>query len=176
MAVACDRLHRLDRIEDQLDGHPVPQGQLGINGLMLRICGFVCSAIPQKVRSLRHKPRKKKKYKNYFASSNRHPPRSRAYGRYNKILRILEISTPNSHEAKPDWRAALAGDWRGPLTNTGAPSRYWPYTRHGKGSGYSAGSTGEQVWRDTGRDPLSISSGRILGGIHWQAALAGYSA
>ena len=43
-------------------------------------------------------------------------------------------------------------------------------------AGYSAGSTGEQLWRDTGRDPLASSSGGILGGIHWRAALAGYSA
>ena len=57
-------------------------------------------------------------------------------------------------------------------------------------AGYSAGSTGEQLWRDTGRDtwrdplalwrdtgrdPLASSSGGILGGIHWRAALAGYS-
>ena len=49
-------------------------------------------------------------------------------------------------------------------------------------AGYSAGSTGEQLWRDTGRDPLAwrdplaTRSGGILGGIHWRAALAGYSA
>ena len=65
-------------------------------------------------------------------------------------------------------------------------------------AGYSAGSTGEQLWRDTGRDPLARCSGGILGGmgdllagtrldplassfggilggIHWRAALAGYS-
>ena len=68
---------------------------------------------------------------------------------------------------------------------------------------YSAGSTGQQLWRDTRRDPLASysgipagcsagstggldysilggihasSSGGILGGIHWRAALAGYSA
>ena len=35
-------------------------------------------------------------------------------------------------------------------------------------------ATGEQVWRDTRRDPLASCSGRILGGIHWRAALAGY--
>ena len=72
--------------------------------------------------------------------------------------------------------------------------------------GYSAGSTGEPLWRDTRRDPLASrsggtlascsggilggscsggifggihwasSSGGLLGGIHWQAALARYSA
>ena len=56
-------------------------------------------------------------------------------------------------------------------------------------AGYSAGSTGEPLWRDTRRDllasssggdtrrdPLASCSGGILGGIHWRAALAGYSA
>ena len=42
-------------------------------------------------------------------------------------------------------------------------------------AGYSAGFTGEPLWRDTRRDPLASRSGRILGGIHWRAALAGYS-
>ena len=41
-------------------------------------------------------------------------------------------------------------------------------------AGYSAGSTGEPLWRDTRRDPLASCSGGILGGIHWRAALAGY--
>ena len=41
--------------------------------------------------------------------------------------------------------------------------------------GYSAGSAGQQLWRDTARDPLASSSGGIFGGIHWRAALAGYS-
>ena len=39
---------------------------------------------------------------NYFASSNPHPPHSRAYDRYNKFLRILETSTPNSHRPLPN--------------------------------------------------------------------------
>ena len=39
----------------------------------------------------------------------------------------------------------------------------------------SAGST-EQLGRDTRRDPLASRSGKILGRIHWRAALAGYSA
>ena len=45
------------------------------------------------------------------------------------------------------------------------------------GSSYSG--TGELLWdtqRDTRRDPQAGCSGGILGGIHWQAALAGYSA
>ena len=57
---------------------------------------------------------------------------------------------------EPLWRDTWAIHWRAAL------------------AGYWAGST-DQLWRDTGRDPL-ISSGRILGGIHWRAALAGYSA
>ena len=67
------------------------------------------------------------------------------------------------------WRATLGGiHWRAALVE------------------YSAGSTGEPLWRDTrrarplwrdtGRDPLTRNSGRILGGIYWPAALAGYSA
>ena len=45
--------------------------------------------------------------------------------------------------------------------------------------GYSAGySVGGLLWWDTRRDPLASRSrsGGILGGIHWRAALAGYSA
>ena len=43
-------------------------------------------------------------------------------------------------------------------------------------AGYSAGSAGEPLWRDTRRDPLASRSGGILGGMHGRAALAGYSA
>ena len=43
----------------------------------------------------------------------------------------------------------------------------------GYSAGYWAGSTGG--W-DARRDPLASRSGGILGGIHWRAALAGYSA
>ena len=58
------------------------------------------------------------------------------------------------------WRAALAGYWRDQqLVGYSALAG-------------SAGSTGEQLWRD----PLASRSGGILGGIHWRAALAGYSA
>ena len=43
--------------------------------------------------------------------------------------------------------------------------------------GYSAGSTGEPLWRDTGRDPMASRSGGILGGIQdtWRDHLAGHS-
>ena len=43
--------------------------------------------------------------------------------------------------------------------------------------GYSAGSTGEPLWRDTGRDPMASRSGGILGGIQdtRRDHLAGYS-
>ena len=77
-----------------------------------------------------------------------------------------------------------------------APARYWPDTRQDPPArdtqrdtwrdplaSYSgilsrnlAGSTGEPLWRDTRRDPLASRSGGILSGIHWRAALAGYSA
>ena len=40
-------------------------------------------------------------------------------------------------------------------------------------AGYSAGSTGELLWRDTRQDPVASCSG-VLCGIHWRAALAGY--
>ena len=43
-------------------------------------------------------------------------------------------------------------------------------------AGYLAGSTGQLLWRDTGRDQLASCSGGIHGGIHWRAALAEYSA
>ena len=73
------------------------------------------------------------------------------------------------------WRASLAEYSAG---STGEP--LWQNTRRdplASGSaGYSAGSTGEPLWWDTRRDPLASSSGGILGGIHWRAALAGYSA
>ena len=109
--------------------------------------------------------------KTYFASSNPHPPHSRAYDRYNKLLRILETSTPNSH--RPIWtlsKTRLAGYWRDPLANTGEPLRL------DTGRILGAGSTGEPLWRDTRQDPLASRSGGILGGIYWRAALAGYSA
>ena len=84
-----------------------------------------------------------------------------------------------------------------------APARYWPHTQqkiHRQGrysAGYSARSTGGLLWWDTWRDPATLagysaactgatlkllpgysagSTGGILGGIHWQAALVGYSA
>ena len=80
---------------------------------------------------------------NYFASSNPHPPHSRAYDRYNKFLHTLETSTPNSH--RPFWT----------LSKTRLASC---------SSGILAGST-DKCWtkdRDTRRDPLA----GILGGIH----------
>ena len=55
-----------------------------------------------------------------------------------------------------------------------APARYWPDTLQDPPA--RVGSTGELRWdtqRDTRRDPLA---GGMLGGIHWRAALAGYSA
>ena len=62
------------------------------------------------------------------------------------------------------WRATLAGILGG---------IHWRATL-GYSAGYSAGSTGELLWRDTGRNPLASCSGGILSGIHWRAALAGY--
>ena len=206
-----------------------------------------------------HPPTNQPGETNYFASSNPHPPHSRAYDRYNKFLCILETSTPNSHrplpfpsatstclradlknsnigsvnksqapsKKKPDGglykrsclfttqsnttaspfpslrvhskhegtnmkckpncasggtlsKTRLASCSSGILAgSTGeywraAPARYWPDTLQDPPA--RVGSTGELRWdtqRDTWRDPLA---GGMLGGIHWRAALAGYSA
>ena len=72
-----------------------------------------------------------------FASSNPRPPHSRANGRYNKFLRILETPTPNSH--RPFWT--------------------WSETRLASSGGILAGSTGDR------QNPLAGCSGEILGGI-----------
>ena len=91
-------------------------------------------------------PQKKKKNEN-FASSNPHPPHSRACDRYNKFpphprdfdskfpSALLDIKT-----GELLWHA-LAGYWRDPLANTGEPFRL----NTGR-----TGSTGELLWRDTG--------------------------
>ena len=120
---------------------------------------------------------------NYFASRNPHPPHSRTYDRYNKFLRILRTSTPNSH--RPFWILARStGEcWRA------APARYWPDTRQDQPardtqrdirwdySGILSGILGgtrwwAALWWHTRRDPLA---GGILRGIHSRATL-GYSA
>ena len=152
--------------------------------------------------------------KHYFASSNPHPPHSRAYDHYNKFLRILETSTPNSH--RPFWTLSKTTSCSAGILAR-STSEYWPDTMHWRATlgysarcsarstelvGYSAGPPGELLWRysagsiglwwdiirwdtrratrdlwlDTRRDPLASRSGGILGGIHWRAALAGYSA
>ena len=126
------------------------------------------------------------KKQKYFASSNPHPSHSRAHDRYNKFLRILETSTPNSFWTLSKTRQAscsggiLAGStgeyWRA------APARYWPDTRQDPLASYSGifcGILGGLLWWDTRRDPLASYSGGIFGGIHWQDTLgysAGYSA
>ena len=106
-----------------------------------------------------------------------------------------------SRSGRIHWRAALAGYLAGSTADTlasysgilsGILGGIWRDTWRDLASrsggilggihwraalaGYSAGSTGEQLWKDTGRDPLASSSGGIVGGIHWRAALAGYSA
>ena len=67
------------------------------------------------------------------------------------------------------WRAALADTGRDPLASCSGG-----ILSASALAGYSAGSTGEPLWRDTQWDPLASRSGGILGGIHWRAALAGY--
>ena len=116
----------------------------------------------------------------YFASSNPHPPHSRAYGRYNKFLRILETSTPNSR--RPFWtlsktRLASCSGGAGRILGRIHRQGILSGTRDPL-AGCSDGSTGELLWRDTRRDPLASYSGilsGILGGTHWPAALVGYS-
>ena len=96
--------------------------------------------------------------KKHVASSNPHPPHSRAYdratlgysagysaGSTGGLLQLKKRQNPLASRSGTVlsgiyWRAALAG--------------------------YSAGSTGEQLWRDTG--PLASCSGGILSGIHWR--------
>ena len=91
------------------------------------------------------------------------------------------------YSAGSHWRAALAGSTGEPLWR----DTHWRAAL----AGHWAGSTGQLLWWDTRRDPLTSYSGGILGGmywratlgyslgylarstvIHWQAALAGYSA
>ena len=83
------------------------------------------------------------------------------------------------------WRDTGGIHWR-ILARRAAPARLAGYLAALGGidwqatwqaTGYSAGptgSTGQLLWRDTGRDPLARRSGGILGGIHWQAPLAGH--
>ena len=71
------------------------------------------------------------------------------------------------------WRAGLVGySRRHPLAGCSGEILGGVHWRAAL-AGYSAGSTGEPLWRDTWRDPLA-SSGAILGGR--RAGLAGYSA
>ena len=70
---------------------------------------------------------------NYFASSNPHPPHSRAFDRYNKFLCILETSTPNSHRPLPFpsatstcLRADLKNSNIGSVNKSQAPSKKKP--------------------------------------------------
>ena len=96
---------------------------------------------------------------------------------------------PGGTLSKTRLASCSGGHWRDLLANTGEPLRldtgrilgrihrqgilsgilggiYWRAAL----VGYSAGSTGKVLWRDTQRDPLAsysgILSGGILGGIH----------
>ena len=105
----------------------------------------------------------RKKQDNYFASSNPHPPHSRAYDRYNKFLRILDFDSkfPALLDIKQNqtgellWRNTGGIHWRKLASRL---DNYWPDTRQDPPA----------------RDPLTSRSGGILGRIHWRAALAGY--
>ena len=114
---------------------------------------------------------------NYFASSNPHPPHSRAYDCYNKFLRILQTSTPKFKSALLDMKQNQTGEllWR----DTG--EIHWRMLVSRSGSilaGYLAGST-RDTQRDTRRDAVASYSGILsgmLGRIHWCAALVEHSA
>ena len=139
---------------------------------------------------------KKHKRSNYFASSNPHSPHSRAYDREHGCVNssmvfewlgaydcptsfaLKALSTCLCVVCEPISRTQTSV----PLAKAKPPPRrnptgmirscsggilggiHWRATL----AGYSAGSTGEQLWQDTGRDPLQDSlsscSGRILGG------------
>ena len=102
---------------------------------------------------LAHVPKTRKKH---FASSNLHPPHPRAYDRYNKFLRILETSTPNSHPLLD-----IQQNQTGELLWQDTGRIHWRILASRSGSilaGYSAGPPA----RDT------IILGGIVGGIHWR--------
>ena len=88
---------------------------------------------------------------------------------------------PPARDTQRDtWRDSLAS-YSGILSRDSAGSTgellwrdTWRDPLASRLAGYSARSTGEPLWRDTRRDSLASSSGEILGGIHWRAALAEY--
>ena len=64
------------------------------------------------------------------------------------------------------WRATLGyqqDTWRDPLVGCSGGILGGIHWRAAL-AGYSAGSTGELLWRDTWRDPLASCSGGVLGG------------
>ena len=73
------------------------------------------------------------------------------------------------------WRATL-GYSAGCLAGSTGGVLRWDTRRDWRATlvGYPADSAGEP-WRNR-RDPLASRSGAILGGVHWRAALARYSA
>ena len=91
--------------------------------------------------------------KKNLASSNPHPPLT--------SLQPLQQIPPHPGDFEPKFPSAVLDIHE--QNQTG-----------GILAGYSAGSTGKGTQRDTRRDPLASSSGGILGGIHWRAALAGF--
>ena len=126
---------------------------------------------------------------------------SRILGGIHWQAALVGYSAGSTHELLPGYSAGstgellwdtqrdarpLAGGWdtrRDPLASysgilsgglVGQP--LWRDTRRDPLASRSGGIlTGKQLWRDTGRDPLASCRG-ILGGIHSQATLAGYSA
>ena len=111
----------------------------------------------------------KKQKLNYFASSNPHPPHSRAFGRkHGSVNSSMVFEWPGAYDCSTSFALrALSTCLRVKLHLSASRSRELNHR-------FRARSTGKPLWRDTRRDPLASRSGGILGGIHWRAALAGY--
>ena len=133
------------------------------------------------------------------ATHKHHPFQASGYTQNTKAptRNVNPTARRAGHQAKPDWRAALAGYWRDPLANTGELLRLdagrilgkihrqgilSEFTQRDTWRDPLAGCSGgilcgiQLLLRDTRRDPLASCSailGGILGGIHLQAALLG---
>ena len=138
----------------------------------------------------------RKQAKNYFASTQSPPPHA--------CLRPLQQIPARPRDFDSKFPSALLDIKQNQTGGLDAGGIHWRilashsgailagYLAGSTGKGYSAGS-GELLWWDTRRDPLASHSGTlsgwdtrqdplaggilggILGGIHWRAALAGYS-
>ena len=125
------------------------------------------------------KRKSEKESDKYFASSNPHPPHSRAYDRYNKLLRITRdfdskfpsalLDTKQNQTSELVWRDTGRIHWRILAGRSG--SILAGYSAGSTSKGYSAdtrrdplASYSKDTQRDTRRDPPAGCSGGILGG------------